>query len=144
MQIDQEKHLHDLLIAHKKDVFFRNGLKGYETVQEYFISLIEGDQLTIWIEAVGFDNLTFIAFNPYRLCQNYNPEIHEEDLKELEMECIDDLFLLCIANTRNIVQPQVTINLTMPIVINYKTGKGKQVLLKNGYLWSSEYGIVNE
>ena len=73
--------------------------------------------------------------------EQYLPDVPDEDVALLKVEKEEDIFLLSVVNIKNDPELEITTNLLSPIVVSWKEGLGKQVILRNHYLYSVKHAI---
>jgi len=88
------------------------------------------DSLFLWLQSTTTPDLVFTIMDTLAVLPDYAPRVAEEELQAIKGdESEDDFFIYNIAN-----MPQdgniesLTVNLKGPILINQKTGRGKQVI----------------
>jgi flagellar assembly factor FliW len=110
------------------------GLLGFESIKRYLLTRTE-DGPFYWLQAENDSSLSFLVISPFDVEPDYAPDIPNEDVRSLGIECPDDVLLFNIVTLRpNGVS---TVNLKGPIVINRFSRIGKQVIIGN----SSEYSV---
>ena len=112
-------------------VTFPQGLIGCPDWQHFQLmpEAFEG-----WGEMISTDHdgLGLVVGAPEALRVHYNLEIDEDDVEILQLTSSDDVALCCILTfRRDEPLPGVFANLAGPLVINLRTGLGKQVVLDN-------------
>lgn len=104
---------------------------GYD--KHRLFALIDNDPSSPfkWIQSVKDEELAF----PITLCSyfdiEYNFKIQDEEAKLIELENAEDLMAINIVSIPQECPQNATVNLLAPIVINTKTNKAMQVILKN-------------
>ncbi len=131
MQSIQENRIVELILKHKRQLSFPRGLRAFSSVKDFTLRANEGESPLFWLEATKFSNLAFIMVDPYVVLPEYDPQLTKDDFEMLGITSLDECLILCFANPRNYTFQGVTVNLASPIVINWKTGKAKQVILQN-------------
>jgi flagellar assembly factor FliW len=110
------------------------GLLGFENIKRYLLTDAE-EHPFYWLRAENDSTLCFLVVSPFEVLPEYAPDIPNEDVRSLGIECPDDVLLLNIVTFRpNGVS---TVNLKGPIVINRFSRLGKQVVIGN----STEYSV---
>jgi len=72
-------------------------------------------------------DLSFVCINPFMVCPEYAPVISKADTRSLELQSPEDVFLFCLVTVTPDVT-RITANLHAPVVINIRTGIGRQIL----------------
>ncbi len=124
-------------------VTFAEGIPGFEKIKEYCILFNEQEQPFAHLSALGGFNLEFIVVSPWIMLPSYKPDVSEDDLKAIDSPEDKDLFLLSLVALNDADINETTINLAAPIIINIKTGKAKQVVIRNMKDYSAQHKIVN-
>ena len=76
---------------------------------------------------------------------DYRVEIGEEDAEELGLSGDgSDAWVLNIATVKSWSPQRVTANLVAPLVVNRKTGVGKQVVLTNYQKYSVNHPLIDD
>lgn len=141
MKSIQENAVVDMILRHRRPVVFPHGLGGFESIKDFILVAKDHEAPLFWLESKDQEDLAFMLLDPFLLNPKYEPEIDEADLKEIQSEGDKDLIVLCIAHIKNKIVKHMTLNLAAPIVINLRTGLGKQVFLKNNADYSVEEKI---
>ena len=144
MKSIQESAVVEMIMLHRKAVQFPHGLGGFESVKDFVLVAKDHEAPLFWLESKEHDDLAFILLDPFLVNPNYEPEFDSEDLDEIGSEDGEDLIVLCIAHIKNKVVKNLTLNLAAPLVINLRTGMGKQVFIKNNDDYSVEERIWPE
>lgn len=106
-----------------------NGLIGFESYTEYLpIPFHEDNDSLISLQSLEDETLSFILMNPFGIRSDYAPSPSENDLKELDVECTEDLSYYVICVMRDTVA-ESTVNLKAPLVVNARNRHAKQVIL---------------
>lgn len=83
--------------------------------------------------------LEFMVLEPYGVYPEYKVDIAQQDLDFLEIKSPKDVHLLNVVSIRPGKNAQVVVNLIAPIVINKRTLRGKQVVIRNYKSYSAEH-----
>lgn len=142
MKSIQEDIVVDLILRYNRTIYLPDGLGGFENAKEYILYSNNREAPLIWLESKTVSNLSFVTVDPFLFFPDYRPEFEDQDLEFLEIENPDDLFILCIGNFLNHSSHNMTINMAAPILINWSTGKGKQVVITNKDQYSKECPII--
>jgi flagellar assembly factor FliW len=115
-----------------------SGLLGFESIKRFLLTCA-GDGPFHWLQAEKDPSLSFLVISPFEVTPQYAPDIPNEDVRSLGIECPDDVLLLNIVTIRpNGVS---TINLKGPIVINRFSKIGKQVIIGNSTAYSVHHPL---
>jgi flagellar assembly factor FliW len=105
------------------------GLLGFERVKNYSILTKPEEDPFLWFQMQDNPKHAFLVVQPWSLVPDYQPDIDEKDVQFLELAAPSDAFIL---NTVTVhANQEATINLKGPIIINRRTGIGKQVIPNN-------------
>jgi flagellar assembly factor FliW len=117
-----------------------SGLLGFEKIKRYLLTQA-ADGPFYWFRAENEPSLSFLVISPFAVLPEYAPDIPNEDVRSLGIECQDDVLLLNIVTLRpNGVS---TVNLKGPIVINRFSRLGKQVIIGNSTAYSVHHPLPN-
>ncbi|MEC0093653.1 flagellar assembly protein FliW [Paenibacillus macquariensis] len=113
---------------HLSVVTFPKGLPGFELLKEYKIQ--QYDELFSVLISVTNPSVAFIIVNPFEFYPNYELDVPDDLLEEIEITNRDQVNIRCIV-TWNSDRNKVTLNLLAPIIINFDRHSGKQIVLQN-------------
>src|SRR3989442_379014 len=102
------------------------GLLGFEKVNDYVLLGNPEEAPFLWLKMEADPNLAFVVVEPSLVVEDYRPEINDDDAKALNIEEPSDVMLLNIATVHR--DGTATVNLKGPIVVNRRTGVGKQII----------------
>ncbi|RKX53059.1 MAG: flagellar assembly protein FliW [Thermotoga sp.] len=126
----------ELEIDEEKVVRFEKGIPGFESLRDFIVVEKEESYPILWLVSLDSPNVAIPVIDPWLIRVDYTVDIDEETVKELEIEGMEDLRILAVLVIPVGNPKDMTINLMAPIVINKRTGKGKQIIMEN-----SGYGI---
>lgn len=110
---------------------FPDGLYGFEDEKKFAIFQKSFEEVSfLYLQSVQNIDPCFLVFEPWDLYPDYQPVLTKEDMEACEVEKIDDLIFLVIATVPSSIS-ELSINIKSPVVLNPKTRKAKQVILKN-------------
>lgn len=111
-----------------KLINFPGGLPGFEELREFIILEIGETKPLYWLQSTENKFVSLPVIIPFELVDDYFLEIRENELKGLQVDSKNDLFVLNV-----VVVPEditkMTANLAAPIVINLKQGIGRQIVI---------------
>lgn len=129
------KFLGDIEIEEKNVISFEHGLPGFNTLHDFALLPVEGNEALNYLQSMQEANVCFILMNPFVIIEDYEINISEEAVADLEIEKPGDICLYSILTiTENI--KDTTANLTAPIIINTVNNKAMQEILND-----SRYGV---
>jgi len=124
-------------ISAKEDdiIRFTEGMYGFEEYKNYIILKDKPEDDIMYLQSIDNEDLSFVLIDPFVIINRYEPNVNDEDLKELEVKDGSELKFLLVAIIRKEIQNSL-VNLKSPIAINAKLKVAKQVILEN-----SEYPL---
>jgi len=142
MQINT-KHFGEINIDEQKIIEFPQGIIAFEEIKKYII--IENEDKNIpfsWLQSVDNPDLAFVIINPFIFKSDYEFDIPEGVVDELEIIEKEDIAVFSIVVIPEDIK-KMTANLLAPIVINTKKSRGKQIIL-NEYKYKTKHLILDE
>ena len=121
----------ETVLQKREKICFSEGLPAFENIREFVLVANSDEAPFLWLQAVNDPNLAFITIDPFLVFPAYRPDIPAEDVEELKITSPDDVFITCIVNIKHATTQGATANLVSPVVINWKEGIGKQIILAN-------------
>ncbi|MGL6108260.1 flagellar assembly protein FliW [Romboutsia sp.] len=110
------------------NVFFKKGIPGFEELKKFTIDDLEGNDKFKLIQSE--EEISFVAVNPFDIYTDYEINLNDETIKELEIESPNDVLVLSILTLGKTLE-ETTMNLKAPIVVNIKNNLGKQFILQS-------------
>ena len=126
----------ELEIEEEKIIKFERGIPGFENLREFVVVEKEESYPIMWLVSLDSPDVAIPVIDPWLVRIDYSVDIDEETIRELEIEGMEDLRILSVLVIPVGNPKEMTINLMAPIIINKRTGKGKQIIMEN-----SGYGI---
>lgn len=128
----ETKYFGVIEIYEKEVLTFKEGLFGFDEYKNYIIIYENEPENTVlcWLQSVEEKELSLPMINPYLLISDYSPNIPDSSIDKLGDMDIENLLLFTIVVVPNDIK-NMTTNLMAPIVVNYKTKQGVQVILDN-------------
>ncbi len=120
----------EIEISEKQRIAVKEGLFGFEDVEDYVILDYEEGSPFYWLQAEHIPEIAFLLIDPNVIIEDYDLAVDKNDLKSLEIEDGDDVLVFTIV-TLNDDPSKTTVNLLGPIVINKKTHIAKQLISTN-------------
>lgn len=110
---------------------FQDGLYGFEAAKQFIIIPID-DTPYKSLQSIETEELAFTITTPFAFYENYDFEVPENVIKQLEIEAIEDLEVYSIIVLH---EPMIesTMNMKAPLFINVKKGFGKQFILNEDF-----------
>jgi len=107
---------------------FPEGLLGFSHLKTF--TLLESPDVRpfVWLQSIEDTSLAFVVVDPLLLLENYQVQVHPEDIEDLELPDPGDAKVLAIVVVPS--DPRMaTMNLKGPLVINPANRRGKQIVL---------------
>jgi len=98
----------------------------------------------LWIRLHGPTPLHFIVIEPGNVLSDYEPELFDEDATAIGLTDPADAMVLNIVCLQPDRPHAATVNLVGPVIINRRTGVGKQVVLANHGRFSAHHPLLGE
>lgn len=121
----------EIEIDENKVIKFHSGLLGFPDVKRYVVldHMNDPDIPFKWLQAVDDPDLVFVVIDPLLFCSDYNRDIDENELRELNIASLDDRCIVVIVTIPHEMPEMMTANLQGPLIVNLKTREAKQVAL---------------
>ena len=116
-------------VAEEALVTFPSGLVGFPSHRRFVVLDVEETSDYQWLQCADEPSLAFVLVDMQMLNTDYQVEISDDSLRELEVQGADSLSLLAVVTIPADAPQQASANLRAPIVVNLRTRKGKQVIL---------------
>ncbi|MGQ9855852.1 MAG: flagellar assembly protein FliW [Fervidobacterium sp.] len=112
-------------------ITFPSGIPGFENLRKFFILSLQETAPISWLVSIEDEQVSFPIIDPWIVKEDYEIELSQQEVAELEVEDPSELIIWCIV-TIPLGKPQeATVNLKAPIVVNVKKAKGIQAILEN-------------
>ncbi|GAA0484833.1 flagellar assembly protein FliW [Salinibacillus aidingensis] len=118
----------EINIDQEKVITFENGLPGFQDEQEYTLLNLPDNQAFQILQSVHTRELAFVLTVPYFTYQDYEFDLDQGTVSQLEIEKPEDVTVYSIVTLHDSLKNS-TLNLQAPVVINVKNNRGKQVVL---------------
>lgn len=133
------KTLGTVNVEKDKIITFPSGILGFEEYHDY--ALIESEYKPFfWMQSLDTSNLAFLIIDPFIIAENYELDVDDKTLAEIEIESAADVIVFAIVTVPSNGGP-VTANLQGPVVINKKNNQAMQVILSD-QRWTTKFNIV--
>lgn len=108
---------------------FPSGLVGFPACRRFVVlDAAEGCEYQ-WLQSVDEPTLAFIIVDVHLLQPEFQIDVPDEGLAELEIIPTDPIFMMAVITVPSEQPDQATANLRAPLVVNLRTRKGKQMIL---------------
>lgn len=111
-------------------IFFEKGIPGLEKYREFEINQVESNEKFKQIISIEDSNIGFIAISPFEIKKNYELNLSDDVIKELQIDSPKDVLVLSLITLGKTLEKS-TVNLKAPVIINIKNNKGKQLILQD-------------
>lgn len=111
------------------EMTFKKGLPGFETLTKFQLTNLEGNEKFKILQSLE-DEVSFVTTNPFDIYTEYEINLNEETIKELDIKDGHDVLVLSIITLGKSLESS-TMNLKAPIVINIKNNLGRQYILQS-------------
>ena len=112
------------------EILFEKGIPGFEDYKYFNISKIKDNEKFFNIVSKEDDNIGFISISPFEIKKDYEIDLDDEFVKELDIKDEKEVLVLCLITLGKTLKDS-TANLKAPIIINIKNNRGKQLILQD-------------
>ena len=112
------------------EILFEKGIPGFEDYKYFNVNIIKDNEKFYSIVSKEDDNIGFISISPFDIKKDYEIDLDDEVVKELEIKTEKDVLVLCLITLGKTLKDR-TANLKAPIIINIKNNRGKQLILQD-------------
>ena len=116
-------------VAEEALVTFPSGLVGFPSHRRFVVLEVGEASDYQWLQSAEEPNLAFVLVDLQALGTDYQVEIPDDSLRELDVQGADALSLLAVVTIPTDEPQQASANLRAPLVVNLRTRKGKQLIL---------------
>lgn len=136
------KFLGNIEIEEKNIISFEHGLPGFNTLHDFVLLPVDGNIALTYLQSIQQTKICFILMNPFLIIEDYDIDISEETVANLEIKKPEDT---CLYSTLTITEniKDITANLAAPIVINTINNKAVQEVL-NDSKYEIKYKLYRE
>lgn len=121
------KFFGELEVQDRDIISFKEGIPGFKELVKCAL-IHDSDTDFSYLQSVDNKSVCFIIIPPAAIVGNYDIEISEDTVEELEISNEEDVSLYAILTVPEDIN-KMTANLKAPIIINIKNGQGKQEIL---------------
>lgn len=137
------RHFGEVELKEDKIITFPAGLMAFNEVKDFFIINNNDREIPFdWLQAVEDSQLAFVIINPFLFKSDYEFDIPQEVMEELDIQGKEDVMVFSIVVVPEDIK-KVTANLLAPLVINPRNRKGKQIVLHDKR-YSTKHYILEE
>jgi flagellar assembly factor FliW len=121
------------------DIRLPMGILGFEQMKDYLLISNPEEEPFRWLRVKDNPALAFVVIEPFLVSSDYSPDIPQADVEFLGLKAPGDAVLYNIVTVHP--NQSATINLKGPVVINRRTGVGKQVIIANAHEYSVRHPL---
>lgn len=107
------------------------GLPGFPTLRRFVALSLEGQERFVWLQSLDDLKIALPVADPWQVFPDYAPQLPHYATVSLEIERPEDFVALCVVVVSS-GAAEMTMNLLAPIVVNLRSGIGRQVTLETG------------
>lgn len=111
-----------------KIINFPCGLPGFEELKKFIILDVNETKPIYWLQSTENRHISLPVIITFELLSDYNINIREDDLEDLQFESKDDFLIMNVTVIPEDIT-KMTVNLAAPIIINAKHGIAKQIII---------------
>ena len=112
------------------EILFEKGIPGFENYRYFNVNIVEGNKKIYNIVSKEDSNIGFISISPFDIKTDYEIDLDDEFIKELDIKDEKDVLVICLITLGKSLKDS-TANLKAPIIINIKNNRGKQLILQD-------------
>ena len=127
------------------EFYLPNGLVGFPEINNVDVIYDEEELPFMWLRSTKVEDLSFIVIQPNGIVEDYTVQLMQADVDELEIKSPEEVLILNIVIIKN--EPagrKIFTNLVGPIIVNRRTGVGKQVIIQNYEDYSARHLLYDE
>ncbi|WP_373230786.1 flagellar assembly protein FliW [Cohnella sp.] len=118
----------ELEVREEDIIQFSEGIPGFEQSHRFMLIVIEEQAPLAYLQSVDDGELAFIVIDPFEFFPNYEFELPELAMRELQIESTNQIIVRTIVSVTGELE-LATANLVAPVVINNSSRSGKQLVL---------------
>jgi flagellar assembly factor FliW len=122
-------------VDEKEFINFNHGIPGFENFHQYIVKIYKEQSPFLVMQSTEKADLAFILIELEQIVPGYAIDLDDDIVAELKLTDPEEAVVRVIVTLPEDVCKS-TVNLAAPIVINFKIGLAKQIILNN-----PEYGL---
>ncbi len=131
----------EMEISDRQRLIFPRGIFGFEELREF--ALLDAAQPPFyWLQSLQRVEIAFVLIDPHFFRPDYAPDVDPAELQEIEIKTPEDMLVFAIVTIPE-DSSRMTANLQGPLLINRRTGMGRQSISTNP-LWGVRHTILEE
>ena len=111
-------------------ITFAAGLPGFPEETQFALFPYEQDSPFSILQSISNPDLTFLLADPYRFFNDYAFELEDQAAAEWGFSEENPPHVYTVATLRDTLE-QMTVNLLAPIIVNWSTRIGAQLIIEN-------------
>ncbi len=111
-----------------KVIDFPLGIPGFEELHKFIILEIGETKPLYWLHSTENKYISLPVLIPFNFVEDYFIQIRDNEMEELNIENKNDLLIVNVVVIPEDVT-KMTVNLAAPIIINVRSGIGKQIII---------------
>lgn len=128
MKIFNTKHFGEISYDPVRIITFPDGIPGFPDSKRYLLmSESEDEDMFFWLQSLDEGDVAFTLMDAYKVLPDYDPQVDEEEMVQLGELSDTPLLIYNIVVIPDYVR-HMRVNLRAPVVMNLKTGIGKQMI----------------
>ncbi len=108
-----------------------DGLIGFPDAQRYCLLEHRPGGSVKWLQSLEHPELAFLVINPHEFFADYEVELADDTARDMHLTEPGDAAVLALVSVQE--ERRLTANLLGPVVINTRTGRGRQVVLDSDH-----------
>ncbi|HBE79152.1 MAG TPA: flagellar assembly protein FliW [Firmicutes bacterium] len=117
-------------VDEKEFINFNHGIPGFEDFHQYIIKRYKDQSPFLVMQSIEKADLAFILIEMEQIVPGYSIDLDDSIVAELQLNKPEEAIVRVIVTLPEDVS-KATVDLAAPIVINFKTGLAKQIILNN-------------
>jgi len=131
MKINTER-FGEIEVIEEDILTFSKGILGFESYKRFALINTEGGENSFYfLQSLEEEALCFLMLNTFSLFPDYQIELDETTIEQLEIQNPQDVIILTVITVVKSLQDATT-NLQAPIIINVARKLGKQIVNDKG------------
>lgn len=138
----ETKYQGKIEINEERVITFANGIPAFEEETSFVLLPFEENTPFFVLQSTKTADLAFIVVNPFQFVLNYQVELPDSTVEQLEIERQEEVATFVMLTVR---EPfvETTANLQAPVIINAAKQKGKQLLMSDTH-YKTKHNIFKE
>jgi flagellar assembly factor FliW len=132
-----------LSILNDKIIDLSNSVLGFNKLNHYIVKVVEEGSPYFFLNSIDESDIGFLVASPFDFFKDFAFELSESTMKELKIVSPKDVLVLGII-TLNGPFDKSTMNLLAPIVINFASWEGRQIVLPSKYNYNTKTPLYKE